>query len=116
MKNLLFILTVLLCTVSCSKKKNVQPIQNKQFDWNEQLKQCNKYTNWNNDTYLFVNNTTLQITGKNVKYSGNYTIISNNVLNTNIYYSTWVSNTYNNCIKSNDSIYYGKNFLFKEIK
>jgi hypothetical protein len=35
MKNLLFILTVLLCTVSCTKD-DVQPAN---FNWNTQLKQ-----------------------------------------------------------------------------
>lgn len=112
MKNLLFILTVLLCTVSCTKD-DVQPAN---FNWNTQLKQHIKYSNWNNDTYLF-NTNTIQITTKNEKYNGNYTIVSNNEIRINIYYNNnWLSNTYSNCTKSNDSIYCNNNFLFKELK
>lgn len=117
MKNLLFILTVLLCTVSCSKEKEeVKPT----FDWNTQINSCRNYKTTTNKYYYFNSSSSLKVTDGNNTYTGNYNIVSVNEIYIS-YYTGYQgipveSYTYKNCYKTNNAIYSNSNLILTEVK
>lgn len=103
MKNLLFILTVLLCTVSCSKEET----KIEEFDFNVLLLNHNIYNTISRVVWTFNNG----ILYKSDNLNGNYEILTKNVLRVNYYQQfpgelKFYTKTFRNCTLKNDTIYY----------
>ena len=99
MKNLLFILTVLLCTVSCSKEESATPTQ-PILSFPELLVSCEWQTG--GEIVKFYKNNTFTRTGPTRFLSGTYAA-TNTTLNQR--YSTGGEFYLSNIIVSNDTIY-----------